>query len=240
MTQIITRYFASCQARKARMNGEIVDFHRIIDVFDGADGLSAKLTAQSVAKDTADAYQARMAQGGAVMLVRAGYKPLGVAKTTRQITARFGAADLAPLDEEVLIKDPPKLGHQHTRRSPAYPESHPESGQTDHRMADWPIPLISRRKPYSESMFPRHARMAAFPIPLTDRRKPFTGSIFAPHARMANFPLPLISRRKPFTGSIIAPHARMGFPLPLISRHRYSQSVIIPRHGRMAVVPSLC
>ena len=61
--------------------------------------------------------------------------------------------------------------------------------------------------------------MANFPISLLSDRKPFTGSIFGRHARMANFPLPLISKRKPFTGSLIAPHARMAdMFLPLTIR----------------------
>ena len=36
--------------------------------------------------------------------------------------------------------------------------------------------------------------MANFPIPLISRRKPFTGSIFPPHARMADAILPLVTR----------------------------------------------
>ena len=51
--------------------------------------------------------------------------------------------------------------------------------------------------------------MANFPIPLLSDRKPYTGSAIAPHARMANFPLPLIKRRREFIGSGPGAHRRV-------------------------------
>ncbi len=241
MTQIITRYFDKAeQAIKARE--ELIQFNRfsprIIDVYDSADGLATNLDANHVAPETAKAYEAKMSSGGAVMLVHAGYKPLRVAQITRDVTAAFGAVDMGDLQEEVTVKDPPKLGVSILSDHPHVFLKRHRPGQTNFHMADWPIPLISRRKPFTETWFPRHAHMANFPIPLIDRRKPYTGSIFPRHARMANFPIPLISRRKPFTGSIFAPHARMAnFPIPLISRRKPFNRSIIPRHGRMATVP---
>lgn len=242
MTQIITRYFESAdkahETRSEMVN--ILRFSRgIIDVYDHADGLVDALVTQSVEKATAQAYAKRMAKGGAVMLVRAGYKPLCVAQTTRDVTTEAGAVELAGLVEEVSVKDPVKTGGN------SILEEHPhmlmtqrDLGSDNVHMANWPIPLISRRKPSTVSLIPLHARMANFPIPLTDRRKPFTGSIIARHGRMANFPIPLISNRKPFTGSIFAPHARMAnFPIPLISRRKPFNRSLIPRHGRMASVP---
>ena len=238
MTQIITRYFDKAeQADKARE--ELIQFNRfsprIIDVYDSADGLAQVLEADHVAPETAKAYEAKMSGGGAVMLVRAGYKPLRVAQITRVVTAAFGAVDMGDVPEEVRVQDPPKLGVSILSDHPHIFLKRHRPGQTNFHMADWPIPLISRRKPFAETWFPRHARMANFPIPLIDRRKPYTGSIFPRHARMANFPIPLISRRKPFTGSIFAPHARMAnFPIPLISRRKPFTKSLISRHGRMA------
>lgn len=242
MTQIITRYFESAdKARETR--SEMVNIlrfsPRIVDVYDQADGLEGALVSQSVEKATAQAYAKQMAKGGAVMLVRAGFKPLRVAQITREVTADAGAAELAGLVEEVSVKEPVQVGglsilngHPHMLMKQRDPDS------DNYHMANWPIPLISRRKPSTVSLIPLHARMANFPIPLTDRRKPFTGSIIPRHGRMANFPIPLISKRKPFTGSIFAPHARMAnFPIPLISRRKPFNRTLIPRHGRMASVP---
>ncbi len=104
----------------------------------------------------------------------------------------MGAADLGRLVEEVFIKDELRptlhiLGdHPHMLTRPRDPSS------TTYHMADWPIPLISRRKPLTGSVISRHGHMAGFPVPLIDNRKPYTGSIFPRHARMADFLLPLV------------------------------------------------
>lgn len=241
MTQVITRYFESAdKAREAKY--ELVQINRlsnrIVDIYDGTDGLVEALTSGHVPEATARAYHDRMTNAGAVMLVRAGYKPLRVAQITRDVTAKFGAVDLGPLVEEVYVKDKPKLGVSILEDHPHILKVRREPGSTNYHMADWPIPLISRRAPAGNSLAPHGLRLTAFAVPLIDRRKPFTGSIIAPHARMADFPIPLISRRKPFTGSIIPRHARMaGFPLPLISRRKPRNRSLIPRHGRMANIP---
>ncbi len=242
MTNIITRYFESTQAARAAKH-ELINRRglsaRIIDLYESADGLAGTLTDAKVTGETARAYEERLAQsGGAVVLVRATYKPLGVAQTTRDVLREMGAADLGPLTEEVYIKDErgsdlnilPDHPHFLTRR--ADPHS------TTFHMANWPWPLIIRRKPFDGTVFPRHARMANFPMPLLDDRKPYTESIFPRHARMANFPIPLLSDRKPYTESIFPRHARMAnFPLPLISRRKPYTGSIIARHARMANWP---
>ena len=241
MTTIITRFFESAaQARAVR--SELISFRRfsprIIDLYESGDGLVDALTAQSVETKTAEAYAAHMGHGGAVLLVRAGYKPLSVANITRDVMDEMGAADMGDLNEDVYVKDDfrPSLSvmqdHPLVMSRPRDPDS------THYPMADWPIPLISRRKPFSEMIFPPHARMADFLLPLTYRSRPFTGSIFGRHARMANFPIGLISRRKPYTGSIFGRHARMAnFPIGLISRREPKNRSIFPRHQRMANFP---
>ncbi|WP_299655557.1 PucR family transcriptional regulator [uncultured Tateyamaria sp.] len=241
MTQVITRFFDSAeQARNAKY--ELVQIHRlsyrIVDLHDKPDGLVEKLAASKVSEDTARAYQDRMAKGGVVMLVRAGYKPLGVAKITREVTAKHGAVDFGSLTEEVFVKDTPRIGTSVLEAHPHILTVRREPGTTNFHMANWPIPLISRRQPAPNSLAPRNNPLTQFLLPLINRRKPYTGSIFSRHARMANFPVPLISHRKPFTASIFPRHARMAnFLLPLISRRKPFDRTLIPRHGRMATVP---
>jgi hypothetical protein len=41
-------------------------------------------------------------------LVRAGYRPLGVAQTTRDVAEEMGAVDMGDLVEEVYLKDAPE------------------------------------------------------------------------------------------------------------------------------------
>ena len=241
MTKVITRYFdTAAQARAVRDELLYRKWfpQNIIRLFDQAGGLAGALEEADVDAATAAEYERRVAAGGAVLMVRAGYKPLGVAQITRDETAKMGAIELSGMIEEVEVKDPIYSPGSVLTDHPLVLTRRKDPSSTTFHMADWPIPLISRREPFRESLFPRHARMANFPIPLISRRKPFTGSIFSRHARMANFPLPLLSQRKPFTGSIFPRHARMAnFPIPLISRRKPYTGSLIARHARMANWP---
>ena len=242
MTKIITRYFDSVETARA-VKHELVQRQRfsvrILDLYHKDEGLADKLIRQHVDPETARAYQQKMAaDGGAVILVRATYKPLGVAVTSREVMDGMGAADMGSLTEETYVRDVPNLtlsvmtDHPHFLTRPRDPDS------TTYHMADWPFPLISRKPPFTGSIVPPHGRMANWPIPLISRREPYTGSIIGRHARMANFLLPLISKRKPYTGSIIGRHARMAsFPIPLISRRKPYTGTMIGRHTRMANWP---
>jgi len=223
MTNLIPRFFDDAgQARAVRR--ELVNRQRfpqgIVSLYAAADGLADRLAAARVDPGAAQAYQDRMAAGGgAVLLVRAGHKPLGVAQITREVTAAMGAASLGALVQEVHVKGDPNHLTSVMTDHPLMLTRRKSPGETSVHMADWPIRLISRRKPFSGTVFPRHARMAAWPFPLTNRHKPFTEMLFEPHARMADWPIPLLSRRKPFAGSIFPRHARMAnFPIPLIVR----------------------
>jgi hypothetical protein len=241
MTQVITRYFDSAaQARSARH--ELLHLRRfragIVRLFDTAQGLAAALTGAHVDAKTAAEYEKRMAKGGAVLMVLAGYKPLGVAGITREVTAEMGAADLGGLIEEVTVADDDTPSLSILQDHPLMLTRPRDPHATNVHMADWPIPLISRRKPFAEMLFEPHARMADYPIPLLSKRKPYTGSMIGRHARMADFLLPLLSRRKPYTGSMIGRHARMADrPIPLISRRTPFTGSLIGRHARMANWP---
>ncbi|MEM9249930.1 MAG: PucR family transcriptional regulator, partial [Pseudomonadota bacterium] len=108
MTTVITRYFedaAQCRAVQSELLYSRGFPARIVTVFDSPDGLVGALTAAEVKAATADTYQAKMAKGGAVLLVRAGYRPLGAAKTTRLLAASMGGAALDNVVEQVVVKD---------------------------------------------------------------------------------------------------------------------------------------
>ncbi|MGJ8604932.1 MAG: PucR family transcriptional regulator [Marivita sp.] len=241
MTTITTRYFETAKQAHAAKR-DLMYTHKvspsIIRIFETAKGLADTLQKADVLPGTAAAYAARMGSGGAVLMVRGTYKPLGVTKITRQVAHANGAVDLGDLNQDVFVKD------ERARRLSVLTD-HPhmlmrqkDPSDSTHHMADWPIPLISRRKPYDDMAIPRHGRMANWPIPLISRRTPFTGSIFPRHARMASFPIGLISRRKPYDGFAFARHARMAnWPIPLISRRKPWDGFAFPRHMRMANWP---
>lgn len=241
MTKVITRYFDSAETAHT-VRKDLLFIHRfspkIVDLLDDADTAAATLSASGVMDATAEAYKSRLANGGAVLLVRAGYKPLCVAQTTREVTAEMGAADLGDLVEEVELDDGEDYSLSVLHDHPLMLSRHRDPDSTNYYMANWPIPLISRRKPYTGSLIQPNAYMANWPFGHISKRKPFTGSIIAPHAHMANFPIPLISRRKPRDAFAFPRHARMAnFPIGLISKRKPFTGTWIGRHTRMANWP---
>jgi len=165
-------------------------------------------------------------------LARAGYQPLSVPNTRREVMAEMGGADMGSLTEEVYVKDllRPMLSiladHPLMLSRPSDPTS------SSFPMADWPIPLISRRNPYTGSLIGRHGRMANLPFPLLVDGTRGTNSLLPHGPTMANFPISLPSRCKPFAGSIFGRHARMAnFPWPLLmsdSEFSFSKMQRIP------------
>jgi len=241
MTQVITRYFDS--AARARMAKKDLVFindvsPRIIDLYEGADAAAEHMEKHGVEAATVAAYMEKLASGGAVILVRAGFQPLGVAQTTRDVLAALNPADMGDLVEEVRIKDPAKPPSVYTDH-PLVMTRMREPGQTNYYMANWPIRLISRRKPYTGSLLEdQHGRMADVFWPLTIRVKPYSWSLFDDHQRMANWPFGLISKRKPFDGFAFPRHSRMAnFILPLLSKRKPYTGSIIDKHARMANWP---
>jgi len=183
MTKVITRLFESPeQALKVRR--ELVQQERlsvrIVHLYDTADGLSDTLTAAHVDAKTAKTYQERVGAGGAVLMVQAGYRPLAVATTTREVMARMGALDLSPLIEEVEVEDAPETRMSVLSGAPLMLSRERDPYATDFHMADWPIPLISRRKPFTYTVLPPHAKFAGWPLAHISKRKPYTGSIVGP------------------------------------------------------------
>jgi hypothetical protein len=210
----------------------------IIRIYDTPKGLAETLEQADVLPETAKAYADRMSSGGAVLMVRGKYKPLGVAKITRNVAAEKGAVDMGDLNQDVFVKDDRGRGLSILGDHPHILMRQKDPLKPTHHMADWPIPLISRRKPYDAMAIKRHGRMANWPIPLISHRKPYDKFAFPRHARMANWPIPLISHRKPYDKFAFPRHARMAnWPIPLISHRKPYDKFAFPRHARMANWP---
>ncbi len=251
MTQIITRYFAEADAAQRAM-AEMVQFHRfsprIIHIWTDASQLAGGLGKKQIAPATVQAYAQRLTSGGAVICVEAGYKPLRVAQTTRELTAELGAIPLDGVDEEVWVKDPPQFGGSILSDHPLLMTPRRDPGSTNYYMANWPIPLINRRKPSTQSLFPRHARMASWPIgPLLpghvrDGSIPI-GLLVPSDKYMAKFPFAHIvpghkfMAKFPF-GHLVPGHARMAnWPFPLLINGEKHTNSLVPGHKFMAKFP---
>lgn len=241
MTQVITRLFESAkQAETVRwtlLSKRLPD--HIVTVYTQAEGLKDTLITAHVNAETAETYANRVAQGGAVVLVKAGHRPLRVAQTARDVMSDLGAVNMGDMTEEVKVKDKPGDSGSLMAGNPLLLTRKKDPNATNFYMANWPIPLISKRKPSDEMLISRHGRMAAWPIPLTARIKPRDEYAFPRHMRMANFPLPLIwkGEKKLYT-SVFPRHARMANAiLPLISKRKPYTGSMIPRHHRFANWP---
>ena len=256
MTTVITRYFDSASKARDAWH-ELVHRERfplrILRMFEQSEGLVDALTGMQIPEDTARAYEKKMSGGGAVIMVLAGYKPLGVAKIARTIMAQMGAADMGDLVEEALVPDtrPPTKSilrdHRHflLRRRDPY--------STSHHMADWPIGLISRRKPFKEMVFEPHQRMANWPIDLllpgNKRYGRFPFDYLVPgHRFQAKFPfghlVPHNRRFGRFPFGFLVPHSKrygrfpFGFLVPHGKRYgRFPFDFLIRNGRRMASWP---
>lgn len=257
MTTVISRYFEdTANARDAKR--ELVYRRgvslRILSLITSSEDVSTTLGNTGIPDATQTRYAELLSSnGGAVLLVRAGYKPLGVAKTTRTVAAAFGASEQSGVIEEVYVKDelPSSrsvlLDHPHFLSRPIDAESN-----TFH-MANWPIPLINRRKPFTGSLFPRHARMADRPIGLLlsgdTRYGRFPFDFLVPgHKHMAKFPFAhLIPGNKHMAGfpigHLVPGHRFMAkFPFAhLVPGHKFMAKFpfghLVPGHARMANWP---
>ena len=192
MTTVITRYFDSAAKadsfRRELMVRQSVS-PDIIRTYDEADGLADRLVSRDVDADTAQTYQAKVASGGVVVMVRAGSRPLRVAAITRQAALDEGATLLDGMTEEVFVRDGPNKAPSILAGNPLIMTKRLDVPKTDYHMANWPIPLISRRKPYdlSLSVFPVHGRMADWPFPLLTKGKRFrVETIIDEHHRYFN------------------------------------------------------
>jgi len=256
MTNIITRYFDSADQARS-MVFELVHQRRvspqIIDVFEASEGLVGKLTTIGVRPETAAAYDEKLSAGGAVLLVRAGIRPLAVAKIARTVADAMGAADMGTLNEEVIIEDG-RSGSLSVMTDHLHMVSRPLSYQKkNYYMADWPIPLISRRKPILGATVQRKQSYASWPIghllPGSRRFGRFPFDLLVPgHKFMANLPfghlVPHEKRYGKFPFGLLVPHKRRygSFPFGLlVPGHKFMAKFpfghLVPGHGRMANWP---
>ena len=242
MTRLITRYFERADAAHDAARHLVFEARlsqRIVQVLEGAERAASEMDRAGVLPETISAYKEKLATGGAVLVVKAGYKPLCVAKIARTVLAEMGAADMGELTEEVKVKDQARPLLSIFPDHPTFLQIPKDPSPSNARMANFPLPLISRRKPYAASLIRPHAHMANFPIPLISSRTPYDDTIFdSKHVRMADFGLPLLSARKPRDRFVFPRHARMArFPLPLLSRRIPFAASWIGRHARMANWP---
>ena len=241
MAKVITRYFDDLdelQSVSEKLVSQKKLPRQIVRAYDNADGLVDALTSKGVEAQTAEAYQERMAKGGAVLMVLADYTPLGVARITRETLAESGAADLGDLPEEAVLPFVPGTRSSVLSGGPLMLSRRLDQDSSNYFMADRPFPHLIEKVPGPEPVIPPHGRMASWPIglllPGSIRFGRFPFDLLVPgHKFMAKFPF----------AHIVPGHKFMAkFPFGhIVPGHKYQANFpighLVPGHRRMANWP---
>ncbi len=111
MTTIITRLYPNSAAAQAVAAALLQEGHSedTIDVIahDGASDLIDRLRAARVGPHNAAAYAPHIANGNALLVVRAGFNPVGAARNAMKITARHPSIDLGLADQDEDVREDP-------------------------------------------------------------------------------------------------------------------------------------
>ena len=102
MTKIITRVFPNAaQAERAvdRLNVKFLPKRNRRIITDGPNA-EHEMRRANVHESAIDAYAKQLAAGGAVLVVKAGSKPLGAPRITREVMAKYDPVDMGNVVEE--------------------------------------------------------------------------------------------------------------------------------------------
>jgi hypothetical protein len=113
MTTIITRLYKDLATAQA-VAGELISAGHdsaTVDVIarDGAGTAEGRMAEARVPKASAAAYAGDIAKGGALLVVRAPFAPMGTARHAMRVVNRTPAIDVGLADEDVYIREQPKL-----------------------------------------------------------------------------------------------------------------------------------
>lgn len=210
MTKVITRLYANeVEARAVESAFRFLMFPRnaVRVIVQSDDGATAdRLIAAGVNADTARIYADRMADGAAVVMVRATYKPLGAPRIARETLAERPAIDLGDAVEETQVKDGPD-------HAPSVLKDHPRFLSLPQEQDDLKIGLFSRE----------------FGVRLLSERRERTSAIRGGrHMSRAFWPMPLVTKNR-HSHSVISGGRYMSkrfWPMELLSHKPRSNSVI--------------
>lgn len=198
MTQVITRLFADAEGAQSaydRLRFKGVPA-REMDVITAGDEATAEMEAARVHPSAMDGYGKGLASGGAVLVVRATYRPLGAAKLTRDILAKRDTIDVPGVEDDFFAPTPIEkrlsilTEHPHILTVDGIPQ--PRGNIT----GQFGMKMLTGRKP-KDNLMAHDKRMSRmfWPMPLlsTKQRK---SSVYSGgrHMSQAFWPMPLVSK----------------------------------------------
>lgn len=209
MTTVISRLFdskAAAQAVQKRLEIEGFPSYVVRVVTSSMAAPEATMTSDGVAPATVDAYKSRIADGAAVLVIRASYKPLGAKRIAYGILADVDAVDMGDIQEENFVKDGPD-------NAPRVLKGHPHFLTIRKAPGDREPALVSR----------------ALGLRLLSERKR-EKSVMAEPRRMSHYfwPTPLLSKKQRRNTVMKEPKrmSRMFWPMPLLLDAPRRNSVI--------------
>jgi hypothetical protein len=214
MTTVITRLYDSedtASATARRLNREGVPKHALQVIT--AKGLAREAIAERMRRaDVHDSavpvYADHVAQGDALLVVRATYKPLGAARLTREITAKTKTKSVGDVVDDHYFADGPD-------HAPSVLKDHPHMLSLDLDFGEYKGGPVS----------------AEFGIPLLTRghrNRPLRVSRGGGHMSKWFWPMPLVTRKRTANSAISGGRfmSRLFWPMPLLSRKERTRSVI--------------
>lgn len=211
MAQIITRLYDSAEASRKMERAFLNKRYprRDVRVFEAGDAdtqkaMTEKMTAERIADSAAKTYAKKLADnGGAVVMVRASYKPLQAKTIAREMFAASDAVDMGKMEQENFVKDPvvetSSILPDHPRFLTPAPNPDKRPSLMSQKLG---VALLSKRKPMKSSVISGGRRMsgAFWPQPLL-RKGLFTKSHLSEQGPISNrfswAPLLTKSKREP-------------------------------------------
>jgi len=211
MTKVITRLCADAKTAEALRNRLLRARlpAKAVLVIDGSGGTGAtadNLVSMGVDPETATLYSQRIAEGCAVIMARATYKPLGAPRIARETLSAGDTLDMGDAVEETVVPDEPQ------------PQGMSSAVLTDHPLfLTAPLTEGPRRGPVSEGLG----------IKLLSSRRPSPNAVISGGRLMTSF-MPMLSRKKTANSAIPGGrHVSKAFwPMPLVTRKEGGRSVI--------------
>ena len=110
MTTIITRLYADAATANAVVSALLTEGHSqsTIDVIlrDGGTDLEGRMRMARISPDAAAAYAKQMkGSGKALLVVRAGFNPVGAARNALKVTARYPSLGAGLADEDQYVRE---------------------------------------------------------------------------------------------------------------------------------------
>lgn len=203
---VITRLYENEDAARAvarRLRRERFPDRAVQIIAPGAgldrDALEDKMTRARVRPGAAATYADRVAEGAALLVIRATYKPLGAARIAREAVERSETVDAGvPVEEYKVESGPdhaPSVLKDHPRflTLPPDPEGH-RPGLVTSRLG---LPLLTQHRRKKSAMSGGgHMSRYFWPGPLIIRRKKATSAISGGrHMSRYFWPMPLVTTR---------------------------------------------